>query len=480
MPETVKPEAGKPGVVLAEAGKPEAGKPGVVLTEAGTTKAGTTKAGTTKAGTTKAGQPKLTNRWLVLALLLGISIFNYGDRYLLAGLVDPIKQEFKVSDGFMGLLMGPAFALLYSLLAVPIAFYADRGSRITIICAGCVIWSIFTIVSGYASGPYMLAGARVGVGIGEAAFQAPAYSLIAAYFLPEQRGKAFAIMVLSVYLGQILGYRAGPEIAAYADWRLAFRIMGSAGLFVVVLAWLIIKEPKRSKQAAESGSLLADFKRLFPIASYRYMMIGMGLGVLSGAAFGFWGPALFSRVYALTQADAASAFGTAFTLPGMIGALGFGVLADRLTKTGYGRALILSAVALTLATLSVVAAIWAATINSATLWAIPAGLLGGGWAVGIYAGLQYILPDHMRATGTAIAMLLVNILGFVIGPWVAGELSDAFGTGGAGLRWALTLVVPVGIAGALLIWRGAASMEDDREKLEEKLAEPESASRIAT
>ncbi|MEP2551223.1 MAG: MFS transporter, partial [Marinomonas sp.] len=107
---------------------------------------------------------KLPNRWVVLVLFLGIAIFNHADRFLLAGLVEPIKAEFGVSDGFMGLLMGPAFAVFYSTLAIPIAIYADRANRIRIVVAGCVVWSIFTILSGFATGPATLAAARIGVG----------------------------------------------------------------------------------------------------------------------------------------------------------------------------------------------------------------------------------------------------------------------------------------------------------------------------
>ena len=426
-----------------------------------------------------AQQPKLTNRWVALLLLLGISIFNYGDRYLLSGLVDPIKAEFNVSDGFMGLLLGPAFAVFYSILAVPIAIFADRFSRINIICAGCVIWSIFTVLSGFADSAAMLAAARVGVGIGEAAFQAPAFSLIAAYFLPQQRGKAFAVMALSVYLGQILGYTAGPKIASYDDWRLAFKVMGACGFVVVALAWLVVKEPERdgmlkaanstSTRMQKAGQFCIDlwqiFKKLVGARSYSFMMVGMGLGVMSGIAFGFWGPTLFSRVYEMTLIDAGSAFGAAFTIPGMVGALGFGVLADLLSKKGYGRSLMLSSFALTFATLAVLGAIWAANIENALIWAIPAGLLGGGWSVGIYAGLQYILPDRMRATGTALAMLVVNMLGFVIGPWAVGAFSDLLAMDGSALRQSLTIVVPVGLIGALLIGLGAKSLEQDQKLL---------------
>jgi len=409
----------------------------------------------------------LPNRWLVLLLLLGIAIFNHADRFLLAGLVDPIKSEFGVSDGFMGLLMGPAFAIFYSTLAIPIALYADRANRIRIIVAGCVVWSAFTILSGFAIGPMTLAAARIGVGVGEAAFQAPAYSIIAAYFASDQRGKAFAVMALAVYVGQMLGYGVGPAIAEIHDWRFAFQLFGAAGLVIVALAWLIVREPPRLEASPARQPFMPLARRLVKLTSYRGMMLGMGLGVLSGIAFGFWGPTLFSRNYDISISEAGRAFGTAFVIPGMIGAMLFGALADRMSRRGYDRMLLLSAMGLFVATLVVVATVWASSLGIALAWAIPAGLFGGGWAVGIYAGLQYILPDHMRATGTAIAMLAVNLLGYVLGPWLAGELSEFFGEGANGLRLSLSVVVPIGLLGATLLWRGARSLEADRKLLEE-------------
>ena len=86
----------------------------------------------------------------MLPLLLGIAMFNYVDRYLLAGLAEPIRREFSLSDGTMGLLMGPAFALIYSVAGIPIARLADRTSRIAVITAGCATWSLFTALTAFA------------------------------------------------------------------------------------------------------------------------------------------------------------------------------------------------------------------------------------------------------------------------------------------------------------------------------------------
>lgn len=410
----------------------------------------------------------MSNRWLVLLLLLGIGLFNQGDRFLLAGLVEPIKAEFGVSDGYMGLLMGPAFALLYSLLAIPIARSADRMSRIAIICGGCLLWSGFTAASSLAQGPLTLAAARVGVGVGEAAFQAPAYALIAAYFVPEQRGRAFAIMGLSTYIGQTLGYVAGPAIAAGATWRLPFAVMGVSGAVLAVVALLLIREPARAVGAAVAAAppLAPLAKHLGRVLSYRRMMLGMGLGVLSGISFGLWGPTLFARAYALPIREAATLFGLAFGLSGLVGMLVFGVLSDRAARSDPTASLRLAGIALAAATLMILIVTWTPALGVARWLAIPCGLLGGGWSVGVVTALQHVLPDRIRATGTALGMLVVNLLGFVVGPWLAGELSDLVGGDPThSLRVALTIVIPLGFVGAWLILRARATLIADREGL---------------
>lgn len=421
-----------------------------------------------KCVTDAAGAQRLSNKWVVLAVLMAVSLVNYGDRYLLAGLAEPIKREFAMSDSFMGLLMGPAFALLYSIVAVPIALYADKASRIMIVCIGCVAWSGFTILSGLATSPEMLAFARVGVGVGEAAFQAPAYALLAAYFPAEQRGKAFAVMGMAIYFGQLIGYAGGPAIAARGTWHDAFEVLGLAGIGIALLAWLTVREPPRPAIPATQPKdpLWPLFKRLMGARSFRFMTLGMALGTLSGISFGMWGPALFERAYGLTTQQASGAFGLAFGMPGLAGMLLFGFLVDRLTRKGPQWLLLLAAVALFSATGMILAVTWAPTLGAAQIMAIPSGLLGGGWSIGIMAALQYVLPDRFRATGTALGLLVINLVGYVMGPLLAGQLSDLVaGTGATSLRVALSFVIPVGFGGALLMWLGGRSIESDRTKL---------------
>lgn len=411
-------------------------------------------------------QDRLTNRWLALALILGIAVLNYADRYLLSGLVGPIKAEFGLTDGFMGLLMGPAFALIYTIAAVPIARLADRTSRIAVVCAGCALWSFFTAITAFANDGYTLALARIGVGIGEAAYQAPSAALIAAYFPAHQRTRALAVVSSAIYLGQMTGMAGGPAIAAVYGWRAAFEILGAVGIVVAVTAWLMIREPAHNPQA---NTVIVPLRRLATkfarTASLRNMTLATGLGTLSGVTFGMWGPALFERAYGLSNAAAGQTFGLAFGLPGLFGMLAFGVIADRLAKRGPEWPLKLTALALGAATASVLAAIWMPTIALAQAVAIPAGLLGGGWAVGVISSLQSVLPEPHRSTGTAMALLVIGLFGNFFGPWMAGLLSDLFGDRGGsawGLQVALSIIVPTGFIGALLAWRASLTLERDQ------------------
>lgn len=402
-------------------------------------------------------------------MLLLVSIVNFADRYLVTGLIGPIKEEFGLGDGMIGLLMGPAFVVLYVVLGVPLARLADRWSRTLIIAGGCVLWSGATIATGLATDEVSLIMARAAVGIGEAAFAAPAYSLLADYFKPQRRGLAFAILGLATYFGQIIGQAGGPALAAVEDWRFAFYTLGAIGIVLGLLTALIVRDPPRilgRGAAAPAIAMTALVALLARNASFVLMMFGFALGALSGVAFGYWGPELFARNYGLDPVTAKTAFALNFGLAGLIGMLCFGAISDRMAKRGMAWPVRLSAIALGVATCAILAATWAGSFTLAKWLAIPAGLLGGGWSVGIYSTLQYVLPTRFRATATALFLAVTTLMAYFIGPWATGLLSQAFGNDAASLRLALTMIIPIGFAAALLAGLASRRIEQDRALLE--------------
>ncbi len=414
---------------------------------------------------------RLSNPWVVLATLLVIYIFNFADRYLLTGLIGPIKAEFDIGDNLIGLLMGPAFVVLYVVMGVPFARLADRGSRIRIIAAGCVLWSLATAATGLATGPLSLGLARIGVGVGEAAFVAPAYSLLTDYFKPERRGLAFAILGLATYFGQIAGQAGGPAIAAVYGWRATFLLVGLPGAALGLIALLLVREPPRSLGADGAPHAAVPLGQLVGLLirspGYVMMALGFGLGTLSGVTFGYWGPELFARSFAMDPVAIKTAFALNFGLAGLCGMLAFGILSDKLSQRGRVWPVRLSGLALFCATALVLVTIWAPSFRIAMLVAIPCGLLGGGWSVGLYAGLQHMLPASYRASATALFIAFITLLGYFVGPWATGAISQALGDDARSLQLAMSIVVPSGFAAALFALLAAGRVESDRLRLAE-------------
>jgi MFS family permease len=410
---------------------------------------------------------KLSNAWLVLFTLLAIHIFNFADRFLITGLVGPLKSAFNVDDGFMGLLMGPAFVVLYVVMGVPMARLADRTSRVKIIAAGCLMWSACTAATGFATAPWQLALARVGVGVGEACFMAPAYSLIAAYFRPDQRGLAFAILGLATYFGQIAGIAGGPAIEKVYGWQAAFFALGLPGLALGLLMLVLVREPPRSAHSATASpipfaEMLGKLRRA---PGYILMMLAFALGTLSGVSFGNWGPELFARSYGVDPAAAKAAFAFYFGGAGLVGMLIFGVVVDRLTKRSSEWPVRMASAALFAATACVLIATWMPSFAGAKWMAIPSGLLGGGWSIGFVAALQHMLPDRYRASATATFIAATTLLGFLVGPWATGLISQALGNDAHSLRIGLSITIPMGFVAAALGWLAISRIEADRQML---------------
>src|SRR3954468_10810731 len=141
----------------------------------------------------------------ILSILLLAYIFNFIDRQIVGVLAVPIKKELGLTDTQVGLMIGLAFALFYTGLGIPIAWLADRRSRVKIIAASLALWSLFTALCGATGNFTQLFLARMGVGIGEAGGVAPSYALISDFYPKAQRGRALAFFSLGIPIGSALG-----------------------------------------------------------------------------------------------------------------------------------------------------------------------------------------------------------------------------------------------------------------------------------
>lgn len=411
--------------------------------------------------------------WFVLFMMILLYLVNVIDRFLTSGLLEEIKKTFDVSDTFMGLLVGPAFAIVYTALAIPIARLADRRSRVKIIAAGAVIWSAFTVMSGLVTTPWMFAVARLGVGVGEAAFLAPAFSLLADYFPPKKRAFAFALLGFGAYFGQVFGLVGGAAIAEASHWRNAFIYLGAPGIILAVLALLFVREPVRgrldpdsvsSTDSENSMSLIQTFRILWARRSFRLMTIGTALGGFSSYGFGIWAPTLFARAFDLSLTEANSRYGLPSFAAGLAGALILGLLCDRLASKNAAWPYRLAGGGLVGFFVSMFILCFVRDVNIATALCFPAGLMAGGWVIAMQSALQDLLPAKARATGSAIWGFALAFSGLALGVLFVGFVSDvlntAFGDDAIRIAMAVTLL-PV-VPATIFLFLAGQTVQADR------------------
>ena len=293
---------------------------------------------------------------LVLALLVTAYTFNFIDRTIIATIGQAIKLDLKISDTQLGLLGGLYFALLYTLLGIPLARFAERFSRVNIITGAIVIWSAFTAACGFASSFLMLGAFRFGVGVGEAGLSPPSHSLISDYFEPKRRASALSIYSFGIPLGTMLGAILGGYLVQNFSWRLAFMIVGIPGVLVALAIKLLIKEPPRGhsepeqpptsadavavveppKPAATLGGELSEIWAVMGILFTKWPVVNMVLGVtlvsFAGYGAGQFIPPYFIRTFGLNYAQVGLITGLVGGFSSGLGTLVGGFLSDRMSK----------------------------------------------------------------------------------------------------------------------------------------------------
>ncbi|PWE17924.1 MFS transporter [Marinicauda salina] len=439
--------------------------------------------------------PSAGYRVWALAMLFIVYAFNFLDRQIISILAVPIQEELGLSDRQLGLLMGMAFAVLYSTLGVPIAWLADRTNRTWIITVSLTLWSGFTAVCGVAQNFWQLALARVGVGIGEAGGVAPSYSLISDYFPPNSRARALAIYSLGIPVGSAFGVIAGSQIAGgnlneNLDWRAAFIIVGLAGVIIAPIFKLTLREPKRGgldALAADPGDGVAAeaeatggepteapakpgfgevLKVLAKKPSFWLLVLGASCSSMMGYGTFAWLPTFFRRSYEMGIIETGWLFGGVVFVGGSLGIIMGGVLGDLMGKASKRMYAIVPAAAFLLAFPMYVAGTLAPTpLIASIIFLIPTGL-GLAWLGPTLSAFQHLAPPNMRAMASSVFLLINNLLGIGVGIYVLGEMSTlltpAFGN--EALRYSIVIGAGLYLVAGLLFLLASRTIDRDWER----------------
>ncbi|MET0294335.1 MAG: MFS transporter [Phenylobacterium sp.] len=376
-----------------------------------------------------AGYGSAGYRAWVLFALVAVYTFNFIDRVLISIVQEPIRAEFNLSDMQLGLLGGPTFAILYTLLGIPIARLAERRNRMTILSVCVALWSGATALCGLTANYSQLLLTRIGVSIGEAGCTPPAQSVIGDYFPEERRATAASIYSLGVPLGSMLAAVGGGFIAQTMGWRETFLALGLPGLLLAILVKLTVREPPRTADAEETPTFREGFSALLGKPTFWFAALGGAVASFVGYGVGQFTNSFFMRSHQLDILQASQITGLLMGFFGGMGAFAAGWLSDQMRERHPGAIAWLPAVGFVLsAPLSIAGYMTSSLPMAVALLAL--GLSTQYFYLGsMYAIAQGVVHPRMRATAVAILLFIVNLIGYGAGPPVIGAISDLLAGG---------------------------------------------------
>jgi len=415
--------------------------------------------------------------WYLVGVLMVAYIFSFIDRTILTLMVGPIRADLGISDTQISLLHGFAFAIFYTLMGIPIATLADRKNRRNIIATGCTFWSLATAACGLTNGFTGLFVARVGVGVGEATISPAAYSMIADSFPESRLGRALGVYSVGAFVGMGLAFIIGglvvsavtsadvtvlPIIGEVRPWQVVFFAVGLPGIPIAL--WIMtLHEPLRrhsaraAQQKAGFTPLLKHMRRHW--RAYTAHLVGFSLLGLLFNSLVAWIPTYLIRTFGLSAGQTGLWLGTILLVFSTAGILTGSWLTDWLRVRGTTDATmrigLLSGICLLpfAMTATTVPSLWLCLLLFAPLVFFSTFAWGAA-----AAAIQVITPSRMRATGSAIYLFFLNLVGIGFGPTLVALVTDYGFRDDAAVGWSIavvsTLTAPVAI---FVFWFGLRS-----------------------
>ncbi|MDR2837896.1 MAG: MFS transporter [Azonexus sp.] len=407
-------------------------------------------------------------RRYILFLLFAVSVFNYIDRTILSILQIPIKAELHLSDAQLGALTGLAFAIFYAVLGVPLGRLADHVRRKYLIAGALTVWSGMTALTGLANSFASLIGYRIGVAAGEAGSIPASHSMISDLYPPNARATAISIFGLSLPMGMVIGYLSAGWLATSFGWRESFAVVGIAGLLLVPILLLTMKEPTRGRFDPPSavGEKPPAFKEALGILwskkAFRYLVLAGSFHAYAWYTVNAWNAPFYTRVHGLSLPEASNYLAL---INGVGSALGMFVgawLADHFGKKDpRGRARVVAIALFIMVPIGLAQYLVGSTIASQILGGLTQVMMLVYYGP-IVALCHSLMPPKMRGLTSAVLALILSLFGLGLGPWVTGILSDTFtaslGANSNALGFAICISILASFVSAIFFWRASNLM----------------------
>jgi len=414
-------------------------------------------------------QPK--DRWIAFAILSAVYGVNLADRILMSVLAEPIKIQFQLSDSALSFATGTIFAIFYLSASIPLGVLCDKMNRRYFLTSCGVLFSVMTVLTGLAENYMLLLLARIGVGIGEAGITTGCVSLLSDKFAPERRPAVMTLFTLGGSLGAWIGSAGGGYFGTQIGWRMTMCLFGLGSLTVIVLSFLIAREPKRGALdgaiAAQSSG--AGFRQAMAECVARRSVLHTLIGsiVVSLWLWGliWWGPPYLDRSFGITLEQSGALFGQIHVIGGTISVVLTSLIMSFMARSGPRVPLHFLVVLGALTSLPSIMLVLTHSSSTVTLlfWLISPMAF-------IYTGLSFatvttvMSADH-RGQAVSVLNATNNFAVMAIAPQLVGAVSDLVRSHlvqpTESLRYALIVLAVMGPWATYHFWMSARRVTVD-------------------
>lgn len=381
--------------------------------------------------------------WTAVAILSLANVFAFVDRQIISLLIEPIKADMNLTDTQASLLLGLAFGLFYTLLAIPIGRLVDVWTRKFVAAIGLMFWSIAAIACGMAQTFGQLFLARVAVGAGEASLNPASYSMLADYFPKDRLSTAIGIYTMAAFVGAAGALIGGgfvlkaltahgpfvlPLFGEVRPWQMTFVILAAPGLLVALLC-LMIREPPRLGRTAQAPVSFREAMQFMGEGPQRqaffFLIAAFTVHTLGSYAGSGWTVPFFIRTFGWEPQQVGLLYGLSFLIFGAGGAFAGGWFGDWLRKRGHLDAQ-LRAAAFGILISWPLGAFSTLVPNAYLALALTAGAMF--FSTFVYplaaSAIQLITPNRMRGQASAVYLTVINLVGLGLGPLLVGLMND--------------------------------------------------------
>ena len=422
---------------------------------------------------------KVDYKYYLLGILTLVGVVSVFDRFVFALAMEPIKQDLDLTDSQLGLMTGIAFAAFYAIAGIPIARWADRGNRVTIVSLSIGLLGAMLSLCGLVANFFQLLLIRSGIAVGEAGSMPAIQSLLADYFDRAERPQAMAIFFMAYPISMIVGYLAGGYFVENLGWRGTFMLLGIPGVLAALLVKLTLKEPRLAPKAAPQPSasavlqqptLAIVLKVLWKKPTFRHLLMSFCVSYFFMMGTSQWLATFFIRTHNMSAAELGGWLALSWGVFGMAGNYLGGYCATHYAAKKEG--LQMRALAIVVMVYGVVnALIYLSPHQSMALFCVALSALLGTLGNGtLFSALQSLVDERMRSTTIALVFLFANLIGFGLGPLALGVMSDLLNPmfGQDSLRYALVLFSPGAIWVAIHYWKAGNTIQADIMAVEAK------------